>query len=298
MASLVLEGRAGEARLTTRAFNMTGRSQQRQSLFNLTALFEKALAMKNENPATNTSSVRIAIVIFAGIMASVMYTVIFERDLVTCEDPNAAQERIVACSRVIESNGSNPEVLAAAYNNRGVAHHVQNDYNRAIADYTAAISTGKASALEFYNRGNSFSLAKNPESAIVDFSEAIKRNETYTDAYLQRCAEYVKMDDRQAAIADCSTVLELQPNNQIARKLKATLLVQVGKPEEAIVEIDKFLRGNPRDTTSILVRGILLLERNSKSKAEADFRRVLALEPDNEDAMQMLQSIGAEVHQP
>ena len=298
MASLVLEGRAGEARLTARAFNMTGRSQQRQSLFNLKALFEKALAMKNENPATNTTSVRIAIVIFAGIIASVMYTVIFERDPVTCEDPNAAQERIVACSRVIESNGSNPEVLAAAYNNRGVAHHVQNDYNQAIADYTAAISTGKANALEFYNRGNSFSLAKNPESAIADFSEAIERNETYTDAYLQRCAEYVKMDDRQAAIADCSTVLELQPNNQIARPLKAALLVEVGKLEEAIVDLDKTLRENPRDTNSILMRGIALLKRNSKSKAEADFRQVLAIEPDNEDAMQMLQLIGAEVHQP
>ena len=106
------------------------------------------------------------------------------------------------------------------------------------------------------------------------------------------------MDDRQAAIADCSTVLELQPNNQIARRLNAILLVQVGKPEEAIIEFDKFLRENPRDTTSILMRGIALLNRDSKSKAEADFRQVLAIEPDNEDAMQMLQLIGAEVHQP
>src|SRR5579864_1153602 len=48
-------------------------------------------------------------------------------------------QQIRSCSTLIESGRETPHRAAAAYDNRGIAHANKGDYDRAIADFNAAI---------------------------------------------------------------------------------------------------------------------------------------------------------------
>lgn len=89
--------------------------------------------------------------------------------------------RIAACTRVI---GSTPKVhnRMVAHDNRGKAWENKRDYDRALADYTAAIQhgAGDASVYMIYNsRGLIWKYKGDFDRAIADFNQAIRLNPKY-----------------------------------------------------------------------------------------------------------------------
>lgn len=56
-----------------------------------------------------------------------------------CADLRAPEARIAACSKDIDSGKMKGHDQAVNYNNRGNAYFDRRDYDRAIADYDAAI---------------------------------------------------------------------------------------------------------------------------------------------------------------
>jgi len=102
-------------------------------------------------------------------------------------DPGAA---IVSYSRAIESRELEPEVLANALLNRGLAYQHLNRHAQAIDDYGAAMRidamTGKLRAMALYNRGVSYQKLQQSALAIEDFTGALFLDAGFSHAYYSR----------------------------------------------------------------------------------------------------------------
>src|SRR6266851_630018 len=90
-------------------------------------------------------------------------------------DPALAFE---LCTRAIQSGALSGAGLALSYNNRGRAHHLNEDYAQAIKDYGEAIEIDPDYPLAFYNRG----LARFDQgffiAAVPDFVRAVQIDPT------------------------------------------------------------------------------------------------------------------------
>ena len=102
-------------------------------------------------------------------------------------DATAAVE---AFTQAIESRSLEPELLANALLNRGLAWQRLNEHERAIDDYTAAMRldamSGKLRALALYNRGLSYQKLAQASRAIEDYTSALFLDGQFAHAYYSR----------------------------------------------------------------------------------------------------------------
>ncbi|CAN5163490.1 hypothetical protein BH10PSE7_BH10PSE7_10130 [soil metagenome] len=100
------------------------------------------------------------------------------------------QEAISAYSEAIESRQLQPERLANALLNRGLAYQQMSDTTRAIDDYTAALRIdalgAKLRATALYNRGIAYQKIKQPAMAIEDYTNALFLDPQFAHAYYSR----------------------------------------------------------------------------------------------------------------
>ncbi len=215
--------------------------------------------MKVTNPATDTTALRIATVLFSGLIAVIAYQIITERDLRVCSGNGPAAERIAACSRVIEDYAANDEASSAAYEARGRAYRELGDTDGAIEDFTTALA----------------------------------KDGTNTNALFQRSATYALKEEYQSAIRDSELALQRQPEGRHIRKLNGLLLFKTGKPNEAILELNAVLEDEPHDVSTLLMRAVAHLDTGEKGSAERDARRALEIDPEDEEAKELLEALGA-----
>ena len=101
-----------------------------------------------------------------------------------------AASAVTAYSKAIESRKLEPEVLANALLNRGLAYQRLNEHEFAIDDYTAAMRvdamSGNLRALALYNRGLSYQRLQRNAEAIEDFTSALFLDSQFSHAYYSR----------------------------------------------------------------------------------------------------------------
>ena len=187
--------------------------------------------------------------ILAGILlagASALAQTPQERRWCEGEDVATTDQRIEGCSAVIKAGREKGEKLAEAFNNRGVAHRLKGEYDRAIQDYNQAIRLDAKFAMAFNNRGvaydkkgeydraiqdyeQSIKLKPSPEAhlnrgnahlgksqydhAIDDYNQAIKLKADFAPAFDNRCWARAVVGILKPALADCNEALRLMPNN-------------------------------------------------------------------------------------
>lgn len=116
-------------------------------------------------------------------------------------------QRISACTAVIESGKWVGKNLAWAFNDRGLYYANTGNHDRAIPDYTEAIRLNPQYAHAFMNRGASYRSKHDYDRAMADANEAIRLNPQMAPrqkAYIQYCrgAAELKKGDAAAGNAD------------------------------------------------------------------------------------------------
>jgi Tfp pilus assembly protein PilF len=101
-----------------------------------------------------------------------------------------AASAVTAYTKAIESRTLEPEVLANALLNRGLAYQKLNEHEFAVDDYTAAMRidamSGKLRALALYNRGLSYQRLQRNALAVEDFTSALFLDSQFSHAYYSR----------------------------------------------------------------------------------------------------------------
>ena len=180
-------------------------------------------------------------------------------DLAACQDEERPPaERMAGCNRLIEDAGQVVEIRAEALLNRGQVFEDQNEDQKAIDDYTAAIAL----------------------------------NTRYPVLYFQRAGVYERLGQLEPAVADFTEVLALLPDDPASLAARADCLLALRRFEPAILDYTKLIELDPSDADSYVGRALAYESTGAPSKAMADYRQALELDPEQDDALAGLKRLG------
>ncbi|XP_076247266.1 dnaJ homolog subfamily C member P58IPK [Calliopsis andreniformis] len=111
------------------------------------------------------------------------------------------------------------------------------------------------------------------------------------DRHLELGREFLAKGQLQDALSHYHAAVEGDPNNYLTYYKRGTVYLALGKAKFALLDLDRVLELKPDFTSARLQRGNVLLKQAQFDKAEADFRDVLAVEPNNLDAYNALYKI-------
>ena len=162
-----------------------------------------------------------------------------------------AAAAVESYSKAIESRQLEPEVLANALLNRGLAYQHLNQHNQAIDDYTSAMRidamSGKLRAMALYNRGLSYQRLQQPARAMDDFTSALFLDQTFAYAYYSRGNLLRDTGQYLFALADFEKALQFAyPDTARASFGEALAYEKLGRPGNARDALNKALAANPQ----------------------------------------------------
>jgi tetratricopeptide (TPR) repeat protein len=227
-------------------------------------------------------------------------------------------ERIAACTQIIDSRRASAEERAEAFRFRAVALRQKNELDRALADHDQSIKLNPKAAVAFAaraltwqkkneldraiadldqahklapknaviltERGVVYRMKGDVDRAIADHSAAIRIDPKFANAFNARGFAYRQKADHDRAMADYDRAIKLVPNHLLALGNRASLWRAKGEFDRAIVDLDTAIRAHPRAPAPLVLRGQIYEAKDDRVRAEADFKAALALPASEERA--------------
>ena len=134
---------------------------------------------------------------------------------------------------------------AGAFNNRGKARFLLNDHRQAVADFTEAIRLEPTTSLFLHNRALAWIELENYPKALTDLQSALLENPTFPEALNNRGIIYQKMQRYDDAINDFTAALKLNPVYVDALGNRAYSWKQKSEFAKAIADLEEAIRINP-----------------------------------------------------
>jgi Flp pilus assembly protein TadD len=138
------------------------------------------------------------------------------------------EEAVEVYTRAVLAGDLEPEALAIAFNNRGVAYNELGDYDKAIQDYGQALALvpgDKTATKNLRNahirRGGAAQQLGEQDAALADYARAVELEPGHPLAYRRRGQLLLERGDAAAALADLRRAEELDPGNPDAAALLA-----------------------------------------------------------------------------
>jgi len=98
------------------------------------------------------------------------------------------------------------------------AYNGKEDYEKAIADYTAALAINPATPEILCARGHAYRRKGDYERAIEDYTVALGVKPDYRDALNSRGIVHYRRGDHKLAIKDWEAILKFDPNDATAKQ--------------------------------------------------------------------------------
>ena len=124
---------------------------------------------------------------------------------------------------------NNPHI----YNSRGIAYRRKGEYDRAIADYAAAIRLDPRNPHFFRHRGVAYRWKREYDRAIADYSQAIRLNPAYALAYGSRAVVYRLKLDFPRALAGHDAAIRYAPREASAYMSRGATYEAMGDKAKA-----------------------------------------------------------------
>ena len=132
-----------------------------------------------------------------------------------------------------------------AYNNRGMAHRNNGNYDLAIQDFDQAIALRPAYAQAYNSRGFVYSYRANYDLAISDLNKAIELEPGYAEAYNNRGISYGRKGELDRAIGDFNMAIKLNSRDARAYSNRGLAYLAKGDYKRAIRDFDQAIAINP-----------------------------------------------------
>jgi tetratricopeptide (TPR) repeat protein len=219
------------------------------------------------------------VIALVAVLAAGPLSALSQRDQDDCSsgDPD---RQIAGCTRIIEDKSASVKDRFISHYNRGNAYRDKRDWDKALADYSAAIRLDPKHPYGYNNRGIVHRVKGNFESALADFSEAIKLDPKHARALSNRCwTQAIIGAELKRALADCNESLRLNNKDDNTFDSRGFTYLKLGDWERAIADYDKALSFYRRRAWSLYGRGWAKLKKGDKS-GEADIAAAKAITPD------------------
>jgi len=135
--------------------------------------------------------------------------------------------------------------LADAYFNRGLAYGQLGKYQKALADYTQALSLDPNLVDAYFNRGIVHNRLGESQQAIADYTQALSLDPNLVDAYFNRGIVHNRLGESQQAIADYTEAIRLNPKLADAYNKRGDTYYWLKKYQKALTDYEQAIRLNP-----------------------------------------------------
>jgi tetratricopeptide (TPR) repeat protein len=181
---------------------------------------------------------------------------------------------------------TNPTVInpAVIYSYRGIAFSIQDELDKAIADYSQSLALRADDARVHHNRGIAYGMKGDYDSAIADFTKVVELYPDYVIDYYNRGYAYDLKGDKKSAIADYSKAIELKPDDADAYNNRGTAYEEIGEYDLAIADLSKYISLRPDDADAYFNRALPYGRKGEYELAIADLNQAIILKPDHAEA--------------
>src|SRR5262245_33716938 len=121
----------------------------------------------------------------------------------------------------------------------------KSNQNAGIADDDRVVVANSFNAVAYYNRGMAWLAAGNADRAIDDFSKAISIDPRYTDAYVTRGRAWHSKGHLARALEDYNKAVALDPRSSFAYNNRGIARKEMQDLTGAIGDFDKAIMLNP-----------------------------------------------------
>lgn len=166
---------------------------------------------------------------------------------------------------------------ADAYINRAIAKSAQKDLTGAIEDYDKAISIGPADDKMYSERALLKLEMQNITGAIEDFSSAIQKNPSGEKYYNQRGITYGMAGKYKEAIIDFTKAIELNADYADAYSNRGYAEMNLWQNVEAIKDLTSAIEKNPSEARSYYIRGLAYEQMKNNEEACSDLKKAYEL---------------------
>jgi tetratricopeptide (TPR) repeat protein len=203
-----------------------------------------------------------------------------QADPMKCRLPAvSSDEKIAACTLVIEAGTGPKEGLAWAYRIRAREFFRNRDFDRAITDYSQVIRFYPTDRYAYISRASANCYKANFDEAIADYDRAIELDPTDGLAYVGRAGAFVQKDDFERAFSDYARAIELNPSDVRAYLSRGSAHRTKGDIDRAIVDFDRAIQISPTYKPAYFQRGGAYVDKGDFDHALADYDEGIRLDP-------------------
>jgi tetratricopeptide (TPR) repeat protein len=191
----------------------------------------------------------------------------------------AFDQRIAACTAIIETESETASDRAKALGYRGVAHSHYGNQELANRDYEESFRLDSASSSAHRIRGNWYRLKRNIDGAFAEYDEAVRLDPADALAVTSRGLLHLDRRDYDRALADFDEAIRLDSKLSIAYTGRAAAHQGRGDTSQAFADHDEAVRLSPAWAVGYYQRGIARSAQKDHDRAIADFDEAIRLNP-------------------
>jgi tetratricopeptide (TPR) repeat protein len=162
------------------------------------------------------------------------------------------------------------------------------DYDRAIAECTAAIRMDPRSAEAYNLRGSIWAAMGRLDQALIDLDEAIRLSPRNPSAMLARGEVRLALGEPGKAIADLDEAIRLGYRDAMAYYDRGEARLRRGELDPALADLDEAIRRDPQLAIAYVHRARIRGKKDEPDKSLADLNEAIRLDPRNESAYDRL----------
>lgn len=186
----------------------------------------------------------------------------------------------------------------AAYNSRGILYLQERQFEKAVDDFTDAITGWKYTlsispdnnvarenlTFAYNNRGLAYAKLRQFDQASTDFETAIEHNEKYAQAYVNLGLVYASQGNLEQAITEYDKAIKLSDDFAEAYANRGAAYADLGAFEQAIKDLTQAIEYQPDLAELYLIRASVYSGKTAFATALADLQQALDLSPDYAEA--------------
>jgi tetratricopeptide (TPR) repeat protein len=168
---------------------------------------------------------------------------------------------------------------ARAVANRGIAKYWLDDLEGAGADFDTAAKLNPKEVVWMRGRGLLALRRADHSSAVASFSQALELDPADRFSLYRRAEALVGLEKVDGALTDIGALLDLGEDPINLHRWRADILIAAGRSGEALASLDKLVSDHPTDPAVRLLRASALAAADRDAEAVREYDAVLKMKP-------------------